>query len=64
MSDTSQRIKKGYDYFWNLKPSNFKSSDVVFLHAWLKMLGQVNNSDPAQPLDETNLEKVTKTIFG
>ena len=64
MEEVKQRLKKGYDYFWNLKPSKVRPTDIVFLHVWLKMFGEVNNSDPAQPLDETNLEKVTKTIFG
>lgn len=59
------RIKKGYDYFYNLKPSKVSGQDVIFLHAWLKLLNKVvlDNPDIDRKLDERELYEVAKIIF-
>lgn len=33
----NSRIIKGFDYFWNKKPSNFNSKDVALLHVWMSL---------------------------
>lgn len=40
--------------------------DVLWLHSWLKLLGQtkLDNPDPDAPLNEKDLYEITKAIFG
>ena len=32
------RILKGYDYFYNRKPSKWVPMDTIWLHKWLEMV--------------------------
>ena len=32
------RILKGYDYFYNRKPSQWKVTDTMWLHKWMLMI--------------------------
>lgn len=59
------RIKKGYDYFWSLKPSQVTPQDVMYLHGWLNLLNRVklDNPDTTRRLDESEMYEVAKLIF-
>lgn len=62
------RIKKGYDYFWNLKPSEFKPKDIIWLHQWLKLLAMTRldlTNDPEKPIENLeDLYNICRGIFG
>ncbi len=69
MSEINQelkaRIKKGYDYFWKLKPSQVSPQDIMYLHGWFNLLTRVvlDAPDPDRRLDEHELYEVAKIIF-
>ena len=56
------RLKKGFDYFWKLKPSTFRESDVIYPHHWMQMLKtSVDKKD--EDLIEEQLSLVAEKIF-
>lgn len=60
---TNPRIKQGWDYFWNLKPSDSnRIKNVVLiaqLHYWQKMI----IDDMKSPQDKLSLDDFAKEIF-
>jgi len=51
------RILKGFDYFYNKKPSKWTPTDTVWLHKWLDMV------KPYLPKGEEISEEVIKKLF-
>lgn len=57
------RIKTGWDYFWNLKPSDttrMKNMALITqLHTWMALVQEEFSGPPK----EKDLETMTKEIF-
>ena len=52
------RILKGFNYFWNRKPSEWRKIDTVWLHEWMKLL-----KNEAAKKKET-IEEFAERLFG
>ncbi len=57
------RLLDGFNYFWNLKPSTFKQADILFLHAWQKMLKETIGKTETEPLSQDDMYLIAKNIF-
>lgn len=51
------RILKGYQYFMNRKPSQWKAVDTIWLHKWLEMV------KPYLPKDEEATAELAQQLF-
>lgn len=41
MTPDIKRLEKGYQYFWDLKPSDFNAGHKVFLTEYLKLVKEL-----------------------
>lgn len=58
------RIKKGFYYFWNLKPSQAKPANIVWLHKWMELFKDRIDASPDElPDGADDLYETAKKIF-
>lgn len=59
--ETKERIKKGYDFFYKLKPSEVKPIHILWLHEWLRLLsGEKKVEITAGEMTDDQLKEVFK----
>lgn len=59
--EIKQRLKKGYDFFYNLKPSEVKPIHIIWLHEWMRLLsGKEEKELTAGDLTEDQVKEIFK----
>lgn len=60
---TNPRLINGFNYFWNLKPSQINKMTVIYLHQWLILLKNSINKNEAEPVTETDINQFAVNLF-
>ncbi len=58
------RLLDGFNYFWNKKPSQWKTIDTVWLHQWMKLLKSTTGKGEDEQLSEDDMETMVRELFG
>jgi len=59
IDEIRERIKKGYDFFYKLKPSEVKPIHILWLHEWLRLLsGQKEKEITAGDMTEDQVKEI------
>jgi hypothetical protein len=56
------RLLTGFNYFWNLKPTQCNAVTLVYLHEWQKLLKE-SVGKKEQPLTDKDMEEIATKIF-
>lgn len=59
----NDRLLKGFNYFWDLKPSQVDKMTVIYLHKWLSLLKESVNKSEAEPVTETDINEFAINLF-
>jgi hypothetical protein len=57
------RLLTGFNYFWNLKPTQCNAVTLVYLHEWQKLLKASIGKKPDEPLSEKDMDEIATKIF-
>jgi len=55
-----QRLKKGYDFFYNLSPSKVKPIHIIWLHEWMRLLDNEKKVLLVEDLSDEKVEDIFK----
>lgn len=60
IDEVKERIKKGYVFFYGLKPSEVKPVHILWLHEWLRLLSGEKKIEPIK--DDLTPEEMEKIL--